>query len=139
MTKKGFTGTQKGMTASQRKAFEIIIGTPDEFHHGDCIGADEESHELTRYFTPDTPIIGHPPTNPSKRAFCEFDQIRPKKDYLLRNHDIVDETDELIATPGGFSEELRSGTWATIRYARKTGKPVTIIYPNGSTVREEGR
>ena len=28
-------------------------------------------------------------------------------------------------------EELRSGTWMTIRYAKKIGKKLVIIWPNG--------
>lgn len=48
-----------------------------------------------------------------------------------RNHDIVDATEWLIATPKKF-EEIRSGTWATVRYAKKVKKPVTIIWPDGS-------
>jgi hypothetical protein len=37
----------------------------------------------------------------------------------------------VIAAPMSSAEILRSGTWATIRYARKAGKPVLIIWPNG--------
>lgn len=48
------------------------------------------------------------------------------------NRDIVAETDELIATPKGFQEERRSGTWATVRYALKARKPVTVIWPDGA-------
>jgi len=41
--------------------------------------------------------------------------------------------------PKGKVEEWRgSGTWATIRYARKVGKPVTIIYPDGE-IQEENQ
>jgi len=50
---------------------------------------------------------------------------------LTRNHDIVDCTELLIACPKSMKEELRSGTWATVRYARKLERPVIIIYPNG--------
>ena len=37
----------------------------------------------------------------------------------------------LSATPGGFKEELRSGTWACVRYARKADRPVHIVWPDG--------
>lgn len=44
----------------------------------------------------------------------------------------------MIATPSSKEEELRSGTWSTVRYARKLRRPVTLIYPDGSVVEEKG-
>jgi hypothetical protein len=40
-----------------------------------------------------------------------------------------------LACPRGYTEELRSGTWATIRYARKTGVPYVIIFPDRTVER----
>lgn len=48
---------------------------------------------------------------------------------LERNHHIVELGEELIATPKEFSHTLRSGTWATIRYAWKRKKKVLTIPP----------
>ena len=42
----------------------------------------------------------------------------------------------LIACPASADEELRSGTWATIRYARRKLKRIYLILPDG-TVQEE--
>jgi hypothetical protein len=47
----GFTGTRYGMTPDQRSAIARLIAEtagPEPFfaHHGDCIGADAEFHEL---------------------------------------------------------------------------------------------
>lgn len=53
----------------------------------------------------------------------------PVKPPLKRNYDIVDACDILLAAPRTLTEELRSGTWATIRYARKTGKKYLILAP----------
>ena len=50
------------------------------------------------------------------------------KPYLDRNRDIVDACEVLLATPDG-PERLRSGTWSTVRYARKIGKPVEVRLP----------
>lgn len=50
---------------------------------------------------------------------------RPAKPYLERNKDIANEgIDGLIAAPSGWVEELRSGTWATVRYARKLKRTI---------------
>ncbi len=54
----------------------------------------------------------------------------PAKEYLERDRDIVDATEALFATPDG-PERAKSGTWYTVRYAVKTGKPVYICYPDG--------
>ena len=138
MTKLGFTGTAKGMTRAQKAVFRALILQPalgafDEFHHGDCVGADEESHRFIRENKPAVWIVGHPPIIDKFRAFTKCDEWRPLRGYIPRNHKIVDETDRLLATPRGFKEELRSGTWATLRYARKLERELLIIWPDGTT------
>ena len=55
----------------------------------------------------------------------------PEDEYLKRNRAIVKRSDILIATPGQREEILHSGTWSTVRYARKKGIPIWKIYPNG--------
>lgn len=129
----GFTGTQKGMTEIQSKTLSTFIFTTlkgeAEFHHGDCIGADTDFHKIvTETYNK---IIIHPPINSSKRSFCNGDIILECKEYLVRNHDIVDSTDVLFVAPSGMNEELRSGTWATYRYAMKKEKAIFIFFPNG--------
>lgn len=98
-----------------------------EFHHGDCIGADSQAHDIVARIKPSSEIVIHPPVDPSKRAFRESSRVRTERPYLERNHIIVDETELLIAAPSSIGEELRSGTWSTIRYARKVGQPVIIL------------
>lgn len=130
----GFTGTQRGMTYNQKETFNEKILQFDMytggviFHHGDCIGADEQAHEIA--IKNGCYIIIHPPYLKIKRAFCEG-ELRAPLPYLDRNKKIVDETSLLIACPGEDIEQLRSGTWSTIRYARKIKKKVWIIYPDG--------
>lgn len=145
----GFTGTQQGMSGDQITTFiKLLRGFVDqhgaqpftstimEFHHGDCIGADKDAHDIVRTFSAinemnGIKIISHPPTKQKKRSFTIPDEERSPKAYLDRNHDIVDECGVLFACPKGFTEEKRSGTWATIRYAIKTKKPVYVILPSG--------
>ena len=123
----GFTGTEEGMTELQKaKLSNYLSQYSGDFHHGDCVGADEEAHHIARKL--DYKIVIHPPTNPVKRAFCEGD-ILPRKDYLVRNKDIVYSSDVLVATPKEREEILRSGVWATVRFARKMGKKLVMIYP----------
>ena len=127
--KVGFTGTQKGMTIKQKRNFFRILKTIHftEFHHGDCKGADKEAHDIVALFFKDVTIIIHPPDNDLKRAHCVGDVWCLPKPYLERNHDIVNECNILIAIPKNNNEVLRSGTWATIRYARKKYKEIIIV------------
>ena len=131
----GFTGTEKGMTSAQKQTLCLLLDSLDvtEFHHGDCVGADAEAHEIA--LDRGIRIVIHPPTDSKKRAFCKGAvEIREPKPYLDRNHDIVDEGDgALIATPFEEKEILRSGTWATVRYAYKMGRAVDVfvIRPEG--------
>ncbi len=143
----GFTGSQTGMTPAQRNIVcallfishctGVRIGAPRfessgvYFHHGDCVGADAEAHDIARDLM--YHIVGHPPDDDKARAFKEFDDSWDVKPYLTRNREMVDACDVLIATPKGLEEELRSGTWATIRYAKKTHTNIVIIYPPGNT------
>ncbi len=132
--KVGFTGTLSGMNDRQAlklAGFLRALSVPspiDEFHHGDCTGADEQFHKIVGDY--ERTYI-HPPEDSKKRAWCSSDHILKPKPYLDRNHDIVDATDVLIATPRTNHEELRSGTWATIRYAIKKEKKLIVIYPRG--------
>jgi len=134
----GFTSTQEGMTKDQRIWLNTFINDfkPVEFHHGDCIGSDSEAHELVKLIYPECKIIIHPPLNKSKRAFNEGTQILKEKKYLERNKNIVNLTDILIGTPKENEEILRSGTWSTIRFAKKRNKSFHIILPNGKIKNE---
>lgn len=131
----GFTGTQSGMTARQKAVFETLVTEHDVsmFHHGDCIGADAESHAIV--LKHNVEVIIHPPINESKRAFCKgATLVLTAKEYLDRNHDIVNASSILFATPKESKEKIRSGTWATIRYAAKHGKKLFIILPDGEVL-----
>lgn len=128
ITNIGFTGTQQGMSEFQKSIVENFFKAFDgtfEFHHGDCIGADAEAHDIAKYWADG--IVIHPPIDESRRAFKKGNVILPQKPFLKRNQDIVDACDILIACPKTHMEELRSGTWATIRYARKNFKKIFIF------------
>ena len=53
--------------------------------------------------------------------------IESPSTYLNRNKAMVDLADLVLVAPRRNEEEVRSGTWATARYARKIGVRTTII------------
>ena len=60
--------------------------------------------------------------------------VHPALPPLERN-DLIVRADVMIAAPKG-REQRRSGTWTTIRHRVKTGRGITIFWPDGtSTVR----
>lgn len=134
----GFTGTQTGTTDPQLESLiEIIEGLDiEEAHHGDCIGADNEFSVIIEAVHPKTELHCHPPTDGRKRAFTRYQVSYLEKPFLLRNQDIVNATDLMIACPKRMKEELRSGTWATVRYARKKNVPLVIIWMDGTCTYE---
>ena len=102
------------------------------FHHGDCIGADAQAAKFAKQLG--FILVCHPghpkdKNNTMYRAFTEFNDVMHEvKPFIKRDHDIVDAVETMIATPAG-EEQVRSGTWTTIRYAKKQQKPVHIIMP----------
>ena len=135
----GFTGTKKGMTPIQKVEVQLIFEKlrATTLHHGDCIGADDDAHSIALKIG--MSVVLHPPIREGARAFCKgsIREVYPKS-YLARNRDIVDESKILVATPAG-PELTRSGTWATVRYARKKNKTIYIIYPTGTVLGENIR
>lgn len=145
----GFTGTQRGMTQFQKDELKSLLQLKgcQEFTHGDCIGSDCEANDIAlsvgvKIFT----IF--PPTGTTKRGYCfnvdkdlmnddfqwrEVNGVNvrwwPKDEYLKRNQKIVEHCQLMIATPKEYEHTLRSGTWATIRYAWKMKRDITIIPP----------
>jgi hypothetical protein len=132
--KLGVTASRTGLTLDQKGVFTAVAMTlnPHEFHDGDCIGGDEQAHYIIRKEFERCYMVGHPPENSSQRAHMQYNRAHPPKGYIERNHDIVDMVDFMVAMPDTKKEKKRSGTWATIRYARKLGRTLTIIYPDGT-------
>lgn len=132
----GFTGPRTGMSDRQYEVLGQLwkIRQVYELHHGDCIGADKRAHDLAlEMHLPK--IVIHPPSKYGYRAWCVDSPgvlILPEYPYTVRDEHIVKACDELYATPDGWQEKQRSGTWTTVRIARRLKKPLTIIYPDGS-------
>lgn len=135
----GFTGTREGLTDEQREEVTRLLKEhlrdDSQFHHGDCIGADYEAAQIAQEMG--YHVVGHPPINPKARAFFESDNERAPKGYLARNEDIVMFSDVLIACPKSIVEEIKgSGTWWTVRYARRIKKPIYLVLPTGRVVNQ---
>ncbi len=139
----GFTGTRDGMTDQQRRSFIAWAKGcgATEFHHGCCLGADEDAFDVFTsaddlgFSRPRT--VAHPPKN--RAMICSLaemlsDEKKEPLEYLTRNRLIVLACDVLAACPKGMAEELRSGTWSTIRFARSQGTPVVMFWPNGECI-----
>jgi len=123
----GFTGTREGMSKKQQMdlAKRLRYHGIEEFHHGDCRGADEQAHLVAQIL--ELKIVGHPPLIDNHRAFCIFDVEMLPLPYLERNRKIVDSVEILFVAPLTMHEELRSGTWATYRYAKKIGRRCEVL------------
>ncbi len=150
----GFTGTRRGMTSAQQLALTALLITQAratghfEFHHGDCVGADAEADAIARSIRGHA-VVTHPPDDDRLRAHCEevflargkglvgANRVMAPKAYLERNRDIVNDTEVLVACPETESETWRSGTWSTVRHARRTKKRVVVIRPDGTAVEEK--
>lgn len=130
----GFTGSRDGMTDKQKSTVSDlirIISNINEIHHGDCIGCDEDFFEIVTNLHDDIETHSHPCTIDSMRAHTKSDIEYEPGHPLDRNKNIVDLSDYIIGCPGTEEEVVRSGTWATIRYAKKENKSVIVIWPNG--------
>lgn len=128
----GFTGTRDGMTPFQRDQLEKVLSALKAdfsfFHHGGCIGADEEAHRIANGCG--FRCVIWPPTNKSKYVEVLEEsafQVMDPAPYLDRNQFIVDAASLFVAAPKEDDEVLRSGTWATIRRARASHLPIIML------------
>lgn len=119
----GFTGTRKGMSEAQSAQLRYLlalfkhadhaIGRRPVLHHGGCAGADMEASELA---------LG---AGYEEREHMPYAQ--EAKYLLARDREIVKACDVLVAAPHTDAEQVRSGTWYTVRQARRAGKPVVML------------
>lgn len=136
----GFTGTQHGMTPIQKdRLWSILLYmAPRFFRLGDCIGADKEAYDIVlrmawAYRSWRRPeLLGHIPVESNKRARCKYDVEFTPMPYRERDQQIAENCEIMIAAPRTLEEELRSGTWATARDARRANRSVLILWPDGS-------
>lgn len=135
-----FTGTQNGMTRHQSDVvYDWIVQRDhllEEIRHGGCIGADEQFHHLCVNFNLGELIEVYPSNIPSKQAKIQCGHWHVPAPPLERNLTMVQTSEVCLATPKEKDEILRSGTWATIRYARKNHLRVFVVEPDGTVVED---
>ena len=139
--KVGCTATHKGLRPLQKDGIRKVLQDfydkgARELHHGDCIGGDDQIATIAQQIG--YRLVAHPGFNPKKvadtsfRAFHPSHVLLPVKPFLMRDRDIVDAVDVMVAGPLNPYEVRRSGTWTTVRYCRdKVKKPLYIVCPNG--------
>lgn len=145
----GFTGTREGMTPNQKQfvssaLFAIITdklhsGSTFWFHHGDCLGADDEACMMAKDFG--YKIWRHPALKDAyRRAYTPandlgaFDATDQPYSYQGRNHRIVVKSQVLIAAP--LTKHQHGGTWSTIDMARRVLKPLLITFHDNTWIEE---
>jgi hypothetical protein len=133
-----FTGTQRGMTKAQMETLHAELAMwADDFEltgvHGVCIGADEQFNDLVRSLGGETwGFPGHDRHGKSPfRSNCTVDRLEKSRPYLERNKMIVNRGMFLLAAPRQDGEQLRSGTWSTVRFAQRKGVEVQLFLPDG--------
>src|SRR4051812_17717280 len=106
--KVGFTGTGQGATPEQLGKLEATLAALreegfDEFHHGLCVGADEQAASIAKRLS--YRVIAHPGLAPDplnleyRSGFKENDEVLAAKPFAVRDHDIVDATECMLAAP----------------------------------------
>jgi len=148
-----FTGTKLGMTSAQRTTVLIVVrdhvrvGEWTHAIHGCCEKSDRDFHEIAWSLKLAREL--HPGTEEQRlwavnHMDTQRDTVFPvpldANPQLTRNRTMVDRGGILVAAPRQMHEVLRSGTWATIRYARNLGREIVFCWPNGTheTLRKMG-
>jgi hypothetical protein len=142
----GTSGSRVGTTTEQRIVYTrelVVINATDpitEVHDGNCFGWDNEAAFVAALFGYHRVV--HPcditewqmSLDPDTVLYNNW-EIRPVKRPLIRNHDIVVESDIMFCVPANPEkpDSLQGkGTWTTIMYAHNMGREYRIISPDGS-------
>lgn len=141
----GFTGTRRGCTEAQAARLAAWLtgfepsgdsGELPTFRHGGCVGADRQFHSLVRdLWGIGARLVVHPML--AAAEVCDWydaDELLEPRDNRTRNAALVRASTLMLACPGGAEDapdQLRSGTWQTVRLARAAGVPVVVFWPHG--------
>lgn len=135
-----FTGSKDRITVPQKQRLLCELKTARDqgflwMHNGDCVEGDFIAATLWKSLK--RKVMLHPPLRDKYRAFFnKADIVCEPRGYLERDSDMVECSERLYACPQTYDEQRRSGTWTTIRYARKLRLEIVIVFPDG-TIRVE--
>ncbi len=122
----------------------MLGGYPGATMHNGCAeGADESALELVAEGVMDWAEVVLWPCNKDRERFAirwakkHAAEVMPIEAPLTRNARMVAAASVVIACPDG-PERVRSGTWSTVREARRMGRAVTIVWPSGEVTTENG-
>jgi len=127
----GFTGTRKGMTQMQQDQLALALSCfynpagANELHVGGAAGADDEAWVAAEAAGYDVHV--HPCPGVVRDDLQDGAVWHETFPPLERNRHIVAASDILVAAARTNTEEQRSGTWATVRYARDKGIPIVML------------
>jgi predicted Rossmann fold nucleotide-binding protein DprA/Smf involved in DNA uptake len=140
----GFTGTRRGCSVIQVGALRAFLRLyqPGVLLHGGAIGADNEAHHRAielGWRVNVYPADGDATWYNAIGGEFPWGIVYSTQPPLVRNRIIAERCERLVVCPGEATEKLRSGTWMTVRAARKLGRPVTLVLPDGSIKEERPR
>ncbi len=133
-TREGLSDEQKAAVFEHFRQWMIYALSPPELHHGGEAHGDRDIHRAYRkvYGTAGRVVIY--PASDQPPHLCDWsdaDHVCEAAPSLQRNKDIVAAITEgsvLIACPRLKAQELRSGTWATVRAAERSRKGVLFFH-----------
>ena len=138
-TRRNGSTTRNGLTDTQAEALRRLLAElpVEQFVHGSCRGTDVEAARLARLTHPQCCIVARPgPDDDSNRTASGVDdETLPGKTHFARNRDIVADCDLLIGCPPCRPLPPYGGTAYTVGHARKVGKPVVVVWPDGRVER----
>lgn len=143
-----FTGTASApLPRPQLDAVRAVLAAArtagaDWFRFGLCINADAQAARVAR--TLGYRLNGYPGRDIGEAARddieCDaLEPLPPRRDReLTRNRSLAEDGDVLLVAPRQPRMILRSGTWATVRYAHRQLTPVLIALPDGRLALSSG-
>lgn len=135
----GFTGPRSGINSTQIEIFADLFRHLDghAMVHGGAQGADEQADTVAAGLIDPWNIEIFPGNEDRQRYWqCKMPrrQVHQWIAPLDRNRLVANACHVLIAAPRTASEEARSGTWTTVRYARRMRIRHVLVWPDGDVV-----